>query len=635
MPHHRRRGGLAPAGARTPRGWYFLHRRKEEGRSYGNAALYATPQSIDSLVRETGQNSLDAAAGRKVAMRYRLIELPPGCGRRDRFMAALGFDTLRAHLTAVVEGKKSKTSSRLRSALRQLDEETRTIWLLAIEDYGTRGLTGDDFDPDGNFSALVRDVENSRKSTTTSGGSFGLGAKTLWSCSSLLTVVFGSILETRPDDTRVVAKADLGFHEIDSEAENGFVGPGLWGKRCAADAAESDWVPNDSDVLKDLCLFRESPAEAAGPWGTTALIVAFDDPTVDDESAPSILEALTTSVALSYWPAIANGTLEVFIRHEQGDQFQGAEDKRVDPKDFVPSFVEAFAKNTRGETSDALEVPGDVVSIPIPHGVPATRPDADIDHHPEALAEARLIIRLAEGSERDAHLIDHVAMARGRAMITRYWARKGIGLNARPFHAFLAAGTLAGEGEVQTFAETFLRDAEPPSHDQWELLAGLKALYVHGAGTKLKELHDRVTAALKRFVAAAPQSSDDLPEALRDIFRLRSTTVPNRSRYRLLSPSVTLRDRRYEVVATVEINPMSDALVLRPELSLASESGNALRIPWLELTVTEGAAAELSEGRLRIPRGLRRVTIRGTAAVPAAFVKPESLAVRVALPQTT
>lgn len=100
--------------------WSFVERREYDGRSYGNSALYATPQSIPSLVRETGQNSLDAAVGHKprVHLRYALIDLPYGSLARNEFLAGLHYEIgLSPHLMGAAAGNQERqTAARLSAA---------------------------------------------------------------------------------------------------------------------------------------------------------------------------------------------------------------------------------------------------------------------------------------------------------------------------------------------------------------------------------------------------------------------------------------------------------------------------------------------------------------------------------------
>lgn len=591
-------------------GWQWSPRREHDGKSFGNPALYATPQTVASLVRETGQNSLDVAVGKTVSIRYRLIDLPAGSLRRQKFENRLQLNqSLRSHLDAVAKSKQTQSSVRIGKALQELDKHHAVLRLLVVEDYATRGLAGDEFDSQGNFSALVRDVENSHKSESTAGGSFGLGSKTLWSCSGLLTVIFASKIDGETHKgIRTIGKADLGYHALQNGSPYGYIGPGFFGNEYKEGGAISTWHGEDDAFLADLCLVRKSPVDNQDT-GTSALIVAFDDPESDEENSQEILEKVRSAVARNFWPAIKSGALRVFVRHEIGDMDETAQDEEVSPDKYVPSFIDAYDKHMIGDVQDRLRHAGDVVSVPITQAVPATRPEGGVQpSHGEIAAESRLIIRLADDLSVDRDLLDTVAMARGRAMVTQYMSRRGVALNARPFHAFLITGTLAGGDDNQQAAERFLRHAEPPSHDEWKLWSGLKARYSHGAGKRLEELFRDVTSTLARFVAVKPEASDDGPDALKRLLAIPSVVTAKASSWRISAGSISIDGDDVVFNAHFEIDKPESQLFL-PRLHLAAESGNvALAITDLIINGEPAATAGLA-----LSKSTKRLDVSGRA----------------------
>jgi RNA polymerase primary sigma factor len=613
--------------------WRFIEREKHHARSYGNPAEYATPRTIESLVRETGQNSLDAAVkpGTPVMLRYRLIELPAGSLRRERFMKSMRFNSaLRPHLEGVANTPKSQASARIRRALAELDRPKAILRLLSIEDYGCLGLGGSDFGPTGNFCALIRDVENSNKTEATSGGSYGLGAKTLWSCSELLTVIFASqVFGEDLSIARFIGKAELGWHEVPKGAEHGFVGPGFLGKKYGRDGAESLLLKEDSAMLTDLCLSRVVPQGATAKSGTSALIVGFSDPKSEEDDPASILTSLERAVARNFWPAIVRGHLRVILQHEHGDQPRPLSTTEVVPDRIVPSFMDAYRKHLNSQVKERLDDPGDVVSVPVRQSVPATRGGGGVEpQHNELFAEARLVIRLADAGSADSDLIDSVALARGRAMVTRYLSKRGVVIGARPFHAFLLAGTLAGaDGANQQAAEVFLRNAEPPSHETWELWSGLKARYEHGAGKKLDEFMSAIAQALIAQVGAMPKPSEDGPEILQRLIRIPHVTTGRKAKWKLLQPHVRIIDGLYEFDAIVEVDSLRSAAIY-PKVSLAGESGAPILLQLERLTSDRGNVEGV---KIVLAAGTRRVRLSGLARPPYSHLDLRTFAVKIAI----
>src|SRR4051812_32916615 len=86
--------------------WYHRAAPPDRGREMGNAAGFAFDNDLDSLARETGQNSGDQPAGGEATVRlvYDVIELDGN--ELTRFLEALKFEDLRPHLQAAAVGEQ-------------------------------------------------------------------------------------------------------------------------------------------------------------------------------------------------------------------------------------------------------------------------------------------------------------------------------------------------------------------------------------------------------------------------------------------------------------------------------------------------------------------------------------------------
>ena len=547
-------------------------------------------------------------------MRYTIYDLTAGSVRRQGLLQAIHFDDeLRGHIQAAATGGKGdgQTAVRLAAGLRAIDAPMSVLRVLRIDDFGGRGLAGPEYEANGAFSALIRDTENSEKQDKTAGGSFGLGAKTLWACSNVLTVMFSSLIHGQEHEgVRVVGKADLGFHELVGRADYGYVGAGYFGTpEDNGQCARSVFVDPSSAWLKDALLDRRPPHGEHRRYGTSALIIAFTDPTTDDEDSTAIAHRIARSIAENFWPAMVDGHLVAHVEHFFGDAHEPRLSEKVDPTEYVPSLVDAYRKHKQDKVSAKLDAPGDVVSVPINLVVPATRADQIDPQHGEMTAECRLVIRLAEAGCIDANLIDHVAYARGRAMVTRYQEKRAVAAGARPFHAVLLAGKLAGDSEEESAAEVFLRYSEPPSHDEWKLWPGLKARYAHGAGKKLEDLFDAVGSRLSEFVAASSSANDDGPAILRRLFRIAEPAPPKEGKLKLLNPVVRLDGDDWIVEAMIEVDKLKQN-TLEPKLGVARERGSPMWMEWLELTLPD---ATVDGHRLHVPQGKKSARFEGRA----------------------
>jgi hypothetical protein len=495
---------------------------------------------------------------------------------------------------------------------------------LKIEDFGTRGLRGDEHDSKEPFSALVRDNLNSQKSQKTAGGVFGIGSKTLWACSRLSTVLFSTIVESQEEKgCRFIGKSDLAYH-----IENGaaFSGAGWFGTPIADDGATSVWPARDS-LLKSALLYR-SPVASYGATGTSALIVGFYDPKADEENGEQILKRFADSIAENFWPAMVKGQMTAEVLHYADDDEEPRSRIHVDPERCVPEMAAAFRAHLTNDLVEKLEKPGDTVSVPIPLTVPASRPGGGIEPpHSTTESECRLVIRLANPLSGAAGRLDHVAYARGRAMVVKYERRSGVTTGARPFHAVLIAGTLAGSGTHERIAEEFLRFSEPTAHDDWSLNGDLKERYATGAGQRLRELHEAVAAMLRRYVRAESSESSDGPPILKELFSLRvPVRPPPRAKFKLSNVRAQIAGDGWDVSGEIAIEPIDHPLRNYPRVSYEAESGRGVVLQWASMDATN---ARVEGQQLIAEAGTRKIKFVGTARVEGQPPLPDRCILKV------
>jgi RNA polymerase primary sigma factor len=579
---------------------------------------------LESLVRETTQNSLDAAVGNRVSTRFTLFDLPKKSTRYKQFVAGVDFLGLKKHLQAAVDsGGKRDIAVRIADGLTLAAADERPLRLLAVEDFGATGLKGDEFESGSAFAALVRDVSNSQKHDQTAGGSYGLGSQTLFGSSRIMTVLFASQIHGEEQrGIRLIGKAELSYHKID-RAE--YAGRGWIGESIGDDGAQSTWEDPGSTLLKKLLLHRTPPAGETRTSGTTALIVAFSEADADDQDGEEVAERIVRTVARDFWPAVELGQLTTEVQYYSGDEDAPSVHKKVRPAEYVPSLVDAFAKYRKNELEDKLREPGDTVSEAVELTIPKTSAEGGVDpQHPQLTAECRVIIRLADPDAADAKLAEHVGFTRGRGMIVQYAPRRNLAAGARPYHAIVLAGTIAGAGPNEIAAEKFLRFSEPPAHDEWDG-ANLGSRYARGGGARLREFQEAIREVLRRFVCPDSTETTDGPEVLREIFRMRKLPAPPEPGIRISAAAAPFRDGVYHVQATVRPGK-SGRVVVIPRLTIAKEQGSPIRLDWLDLSA-EGA--EVTENRLVIANSPASVKITGTARPEIPGLDPLRCVVRV------
>jgi hypothetical protein len=276
--------------------WHF--RKKTAGEKIRNPiqgeffAQDAIAGPAQALVRESVQNSLDAASGTGPVRVFMTLgvgdhSLPP-TDIAPLFMGAW------AHFQAPANGLHAPPSALSRCPY------------LTIEDFGTRGLTGDprQSDPDLDSSGrnpffLFFRAEGLSGKTGTELGRWGVG-KFVFPRSSLASTHFG--LTVRADDSRrlLLGAATLKAHRI-SRDHAVYTPDGLYGR-----TGDSDFVDpiEDPQELDRFCrLFGLTRKDEPG----LSVVVPFID---EDEIS---FEALLSAAVRDYFVPILRKALEIVI----------------------------------------------------------------------------------------------------------------------------------------------------------------------------------------------------------------------------------------------------------------------------------------------------------------------------------
>ena len=156
-------------------------------------------------------------------------------------------ETLIPHLSSV-KGS-SGTALTLKAGLESM--KSSDLVCLKISDYGTDGLTGDDWDEKGNFRKLcVQNFSTGKESGL--GGSFGLGKAVSWMHSRIFTVLFSSRIEGRKK-LRIFGRSEIPAHEMDGKSwlDGAYMGS----------ESEKDGIPIAESTC---CLLYTSPSPRDG-----------------------------------------------------------------------------------------------------------------------------------------------------------------------------------------------------------------------------------------------------------------------------------------------------------------------------------------------------------------------------------
>jgi hypothetical protein len=426
---------------------------------------------LETFVREICQNACDRRIDKAKASLFFDLLLVSG-EERERMLEAFDWAGLKSHVTAV-RGMGGAALT-LRAGLDAM--EAPTLVCLRISDSNTEGLTGDDWDEEGNFRRLC--VQNfSTSDDVGRGGSFGLGKAVSWMHSRLLTVLFSSRVSGMEEKgLRVFGRSEIPAHETDEGAWLDGAYLGHPGERDGIAVAESSW----QDRAQASALFLDRAGIEAS--GTTLLIPCFHEPDREEASDLGIRDPeelchdLTQAASKWFWPAISWGRLDVQARVFRSGNGSASHISRAEIDGLWAPFLAAARTSPSTEPalapgdSAAMDVPG----FPIPRRIrPADCPNLLHDHGETAI---RLAVTRVSSAEACLPCRSTVALIRGSGMVIDYVDGNRLA-DGGTYCAVALVGSAISHAPTSEVAERqvllpvdveeYFRAAEPVTHDDW------------------------------------------------------------------------------------------------------------------------------------------------------------------------
>jgi len=575
----------------------------------GNASLHVFKPDLDTFVREVLQNSRDQRAnGGTVRVEFTFEELDGKA--KEQFLKAIGWNQLRPHVAGASQSRFAQISRNVEDGLRTIDEEP--LMVLRIDDAGTRGLVGDEDDPNANYNALCRNTLVSRDSPQR-GGSYGLGKAVLWRFSSILTVLFSSRVEGPPrTGFRLFGRSELPFHEAEGHK---YAGAGWYGIPQQVDhgtRAISAWDGDAEGRARQGRLFRDTTLGT----GTSILVVGFREPQQEEvRPVRHVAHDVANIAAKWFWPTIQRGELEVRVEARVNGQTVFEEEVEI------TSEVGAFAEAQEATELQAPSLsPGAVTEVTIPFRVPGRKPNGDAGSGPLD-AQVRLRVRRTADGEGRTDLTNKVALTRGAGMVVHYKTVR-MSTGERTYNAVLLAGLANGSTAADEAVEAFLRAAEPPAHDDWEVTPRVRSEYKTGFQVAIKDLWTSIDQNVARLFEEQAVDNTPGPARLAKMFHVSSPDgQPGGGGLKEKTPKFKPKNlnayfdgETWQFDGQVmrmgrENRPWS----IRLGLWLAGETGQgeALRIESLKADVGVKGRADGVEWILQVPADVAQVTFSG------------------------
>ncbi len=401
-------------------GWHFPpnHGGLEDGYNAPGIATFAGNR-LRSLVRETLQNSLDAARNelkKPVNVSFELVELDRNreIGRQELQSA------LQLSCQAASEEKDPEEHCQaLSSALPLLEKNKLTF--LKISDRNTTGLYG------ANWRALVKMQGSSRKNNRGAGGSHGIGKYAAFEVSQLRTVYYWTCFEENGKQIeKFQGKSVLRSHK---GAEGPTQGTGFFGLKHGCSELSG------SEIDSRFSHFRILNEDGRPIPGTALWIAGF-------QGGSDWQRQIAESVIENFFHAISTGKLTVTLEPNNDMTDRGLLEIDKSSLDNWFEYVsEQTGKEELGETRNFWELTGN----PNPT---AEKEDNDFGH-------CKLWIRVGEG------LPSKVALIRATGMLITTEQK---GLIRFPGLQDFAAVCVFESGK----GNELLRKMENPEHDKFE-----------------------------------------------------------------------------------------------------------------------------------------------------------------------
>lgn len=311
------------------------------GQGENNTNLNMFDGTIQALVRESIQNSMDALAeGHAVTkMTFRMRNLPI-----DQYKDLI--DGLKAHLDACLNEDLAKAGKmRFEKMRKYLNSLTDSIPCLDVIDCNTKGM---DYQlknglPTGRFAGFVK-MSGKPNNTEGSGGSFGFGKGAYYCTSATNTMIVSSMTQPDPMTSKVQCVFEGVSMLIDHFYEDKrYQAVGFFGE------ADGSPIVEQFEYEEGIDGYERIPADFRRTEpGSTTTIFGFDDTLVSEKG---ILADFRIAVLRNFSCPILNGLLEVELDFGDDDHEYLTKDNL---DEFLMNDFEEFGKGETSATFDTI-----------------------------------------------------------------------------------------------------------------------------------------------------------------------------------------------------------------------------------------------------------------------------------------
>lgn len=516
--------------------WGFKLLSRDEPRTLGRN-VNAIERKIDNLVREAIQNIRDQGvrSDQEVKVAFQLFDLE---GQElNQFKTDIGWDLgLKDHLNIIANGRLVHEQDVFSANLART--ESGTMRVLMISDSNTIGLSGAEFGIEGNFCKLCRNemIPSEGIGNARNGGAFGIGKSAYWNFSGLRTVVFSSIYRDESGNTnsRVFGRTYLPDHDSNNSYYSG-------------DAFLCKKINENGEELRHSMTFQEANITSASllyrdsdNTGTTIVIVLFDEREYSDRSIKEVANQIHDAIVVNFWPLIDNNLVDATVEWSAGAD--GGTIKVGVPEEFkvftraagVAQDVDVFSDNLQVVLLEEQGVAHFKVDIDIP-----ARKVVDSTHTQFkgqlSVGVTRLTdeeyqkLELFQARYPDVPFLNRFACVRNPRMVVEYVEL--VDENCNRHAGVIRAGgyrplDLNLISPEDLYVDQFLRDSEPPMHNNWYWADKVVTNYKRGGKSSVRNALDDVGRKARALLKPILKGVSDRPKGLADKLRVRKGKEP-------------------------------------------------------------------------------------------------------------
>ena len=457
------------------------------GEAYSNVLLGTGMNPASVMAREVIQNSVDAFTpdfADKVKVVFRRVVLTGDA--KAKFVRAL-------ELKDEFGGRLDSLGLQQNNCLERLDDLSKPLDLLYIEDYGTHGLFGNPHSSQSHFHRLLLSLGDGSKArgNASSGGSYGYGKSVYSANSRIHTVVAYSAFARSSGKDSAYARL-LGCAYFNSHV--------LSGKEFSGRAWFAD--PSLSEAERQFPFENKSAHRVAGSLGFTPRTVEQYGTSILIVDCPVELDEIRASIEEWWWPRLLEDDLDIEIWEDGNRVMPPRPRTRKELVPLIHCFEMAVAKSTPSGKHDKAGELNRLAGIQLGNfGFTVIDPSIEND---------------GDGNGK----VNCIALVRTPRMVVSYLEAGRLPLPC--------VGTFVATPEV----DHALKMSEPPAHDKWDS----KSLRLENEAEReqVKSIVNRLKVAMKKFandgVPPPTQSEkrlDLLEKMLGSMFR--PPTVPGTS----------------------------------------------------------------------------------------------------------